>query len=135
VKPSFDGVFEEEKKLARQRQKAAAKRTNAKLGRGQAEETLPGISRKRDARDVAADVTGYSEKALRLARFVVRHAEDELRTLTPRSTDGERSVTKPLGQESRIGVRRAAGTPHPRWIEHVVTVDHPSPIAKMAPCG
>jgi ParB-like chromosome segregation protein Spo0J len=72
----YGAVLEEEKRLARERQKAGLRRGKEKAP---AEDVpVPGIARDGgEARDLAAAITGYSEKSLRMTRIVARHGEAE----------------------------------------------------------
>jgi hypothetical protein len=105
----FDALIEEERGLARRRLSEAGKRGGIESGksrRGEREEAKPpGISRRvqdqeirGESREVAANVTGYSEKSLRMARFVVEHAEvepdtfDEIRQEMNRTRNIARAV-------------------------------------------
>jgi hypothetical protein len=116
----FDALIEEERGLARRRLSEAGKRGGVESGRsrrGEREEANPpGISRRvqdqearGESRELAANVTGYSEKSLRMARFVVSHAVaepdtfDEIRTEMNRS----RNIGKAHAAVRRIERERA----------------------------
>jgi hypothetical protein len=114
----YDAVLEEERRLAKSRQKAGLRRGREKAPAEEAPvqgNSLNGAGVQ--SRDLAAAVTGYSEKSLRMARFVVEHAKaepdifDDIRQEMNRTRNIARAVSaiRRVLRERALCKQRAAG--------------------------
>jgi hypothetical protein len=106
----FGAVLEEEKLLARGRQKEAARRAGIESGRsrrGERDTNVPKNLRnvqdqeiRGESRELAANVTGYSWRSLDMAGEVVGHAVEEPDTFQP--------IREEMNRSRNIGKAHAA---------------------------